>query len=75
MVFIVGRLIGQCPGLTILVTSREVLSEYGAGAFGTGYDRLIGGWLRTNFSHTKAPGGVGTAPQTTLDIWQRSAAP
>ncbi len=67
--------ISRMRAVQFAVTSRDALSEYGAGAFGTGYDRLIGGWLRTNFSHTQAPGGVGTSPQTTLDIWQRSAAP
>lgn len=68
------RAIVRMHAVQLAITSREDLSEYGAGAFGTGYDRLIGGWLRTNFSRTQAPGGAGT-PQTTLDIWQRSAAP
>ena len=69
------RAIARLHAVQLAVTDRKALSEYGAGAFGTGYDRLLGAWLRRDFSRSDAPVGAGTPPQTTLDIWQRSAAP
>lgn len=55
------------------ITDRTPLTRYEAGAFGIGYDRLVGAWLRQNFTHIRTlRGRTGSddAPRT-LDVWLR----
>jgi hypothetical protein len=56
----------------LAVTDRTPLTRYGKGAFGVGYDRKVGAWLRTNFTHLNTLRGSsdGGAPRI-LDVWLR----
>jgi hypothetical protein len=48
-------------------------SEYGQGAFGEGFDRRLGAWLRRDFRRVATYRGAGDGAMT-IDLWQRSAA-
>lgn len=55
------------------ITDRTPLTRYETGPFGIGYDRIVGEWLRKNFTHiTTLRGRTGSddAPRT-LDVWLR----
>ena len=60
-------------GLRFAITDRTPLTRYRRGAFGIGYDRVIGSWLRTNFSHFTTLRGpsAGTEDPRILDVWLR----
>jgi hypothetical protein len=57
----------------LAVTDRAPLTRYAKGPFGVGYDRLIGAWLRRDFTHlATVRGTAGGADQPrTLDVWLR----
>ncbi len=57
-------------GVRLAVTDRRPFTEYGQTSFGGSFDRLLAGWIRSNFAHvaTLAPGPGGTH---TLDVWIR----
>jgi hypothetical protein len=59
--------------LRLAIVDRTSLDRYEHGAFGTGYDRRIGAWLRKNFTHTTTLRGptVGGAGPRILDVWLR----
>jgi hypothetical protein len=59
--------------LRLAIIDRNPLPRYERGAFGTGYDRRIGAWLRTNFTHISTLRGpaVGSGDPRTLDVWLR----
>jgi hypothetical protein len=59
--------------LRLAITDRTTLDRYGKGAFGVGYDRRIGAWLRKDFDHIMTLRGsdsAGNRPRT-LDVWLR----
>jgi hypothetical protein len=59
--------------LRLAIVDRTPLARYEHGAFGVGYDRRIGEWLRKNFTHTttlRGPSAGGAAPRI-LDVWLR----
>ncbi len=60
-------------GLRFAITDRTPLTRYRRGPFGIGYDRVIGAWLRTNFSHFTTLRGpsAGTEDPRILDVWLR----
>jgi hypothetical protein len=60
-------------GVRLVITDRTPLVRYETGAFGTGYARRVGAWLRNNFDHIttlRGSGSAGTQPRT-LDVWLR----
>lgn len=59
--------------LRLAIVDRNPLPRYAHGAFGTGYDRRIGAWLRTNFTHISTLRGAaaGSSDPRTLDVWLR----
>jgi Dolichyl-phosphate-mannose-protein mannosyltransferase len=64
----------QASGVRFAITDRTPLTRYEKGPFGLGYDRLVGDWIRTNFTrittlHGRIAGGD-DAPRT-LDVWLR----
>lgn len=67
--------IARLSAVRLAVTDRNPPQGYGAGAFGTGYDRELGTWLRQNFRHVATLRGGPVDQQTTtrtLDLWKRS---
>ena len=60
----------QDTGLTLAITDRRPLTEYGQGAFGTTFDRHLGAWLQSHFRHAAVLRGAGEQP-IALDIWMR----
>jgi hypothetical protein len=59
--------------LRLAIIDRNPLPRYESGAFGTGYDRRIGAWLRKNFTHISTLRGAadGSSDPRTLDVWLR----
>lgn len=59
--------------LRLAITDRNPLPRYDSGAFGIGYDRRIGAWLRKNFTHISTLRGAadGSSDPRTLDVWLR----
>jgi dolichyl-phosphate-mannose-protein mannosyltransferase len=59
-------------GLRLAIVDRAPLTRYAHGPFGVGYDRLIGAWLRRNFTHTTTlRGSAGGSEARSLDVWLR----
>ncbi len=64
------RAIAHLHDVRLAVTDRTPLTLYGSGPFGTGYDRVLGNWLRRDFTLAQTIRGEGDTPRT-LDIWTR----
>jgi hypothetical protein len=47
-----------------------LLREYGNGAFGTTFDRVLNTWVTTHFHRVATVSGSGERPLQ-LDIWER----
>jgi hypothetical protein len=60
-------------GLRLAIVDRRPVVRYEHGTFGVEYDRLVGAWLRKNFTHTMTLRGpsVGGAEPRILDVWLR----
>jgi hypothetical protein len=57
-------------GLRLAVLDRRSLREYGNGAFGTTFDRVLNTWVTTHFHRVATVSGSGERPLQ-LDIWER----
>jgi hypothetical protein len=59
--------------LRLAIVDRRPVVRYDHGSFGVEYDRLVGAWLRKNFTHTKTLRGpsAGGAEPRILDVWLR----
>jgi hypothetical protein len=59
--------------LRLAIVDRRPLTRYEHGIWGVEYDRLVGAWLRKNFTHTTTLRGpsVGGAEPRILDVWLR----
>jgi hypothetical protein len=60
-------------GTRLAITDRKPLTRYEHGAWGVEYDRLVGAWLRKNFTRIsvlRGPAAGGDEPRT-LDVWLR----
>ena len=56
----------------LAITDRTPLSRYRRGAFGVGYDRLLGAWLRRDFTRLTTLRGTDAAGhERSLDVWLR----
>jgi hypothetical protein len=55
----------------VAVLDRRALKEYGNGAFGSTFDRVLHAWVTTRFHRVATVGGSGDRPLE-LDIWERS---
>ena len=58
-------------GVRIAILDRRPLTDYGAGAFGIGYDRLLGAEIARHFVLVRRVKGAGGLD---LEIWQRRTA-
>jgi hypothetical protein len=59
--------------LRLAIVDRRPLTRYEHGTWGVEYDRLMGAWLRKNFTHTttlRGPSAGGEEPRI-LDVWLR----
>jgi hypothetical protein len=54
----------------VVVLDRRALKEYGNGAFGSTFDRVLHTWVTTRFHRVATVGGSGARPLE-LDIWER----
>jgi hypothetical protein len=54
----------------VVVLDRRALKEYGNGAFGSTFDRVLHAWVTTRFTRVATVGGSGERPLE-LDIWER----
>ena len=54
----------------VVVLDRRALKEYGNGAFGSTFDRVLHAWVTTRFQRVATVGGSGERPLE-LDIWER----
>jgi hypothetical protein len=54
----------------VAVLDRRALKEYGNGAFGSTFDRVLHSWVTTRFHRVATVGGSGERPLQ-LDIWER----
>ncbi|QEC50095.1 hypothetical protein FSW04_22645 [Baekduia soli] len=63
----------QDRGVRLAVIDRTQLALYHHGAFGVGYDRIVGAWLHTHFAHITTIRGTAAADgqPRTLDVWLR----
>jgi hypothetical protein len=57
-------------GVRVAVLDRRALREYGNGAFGTTFDRVLNTWVTTHFHRVATVSGSGERPLQ-LDIWER----
>ena len=60
----------EAADVRVAVLDRRSLTEYGNGAFGSTFDRVLHHWVTTNFTHVATVGGSGDRPLE-LDIWER----
>ncbi|MCW2986676.1 MAG: hypothetical protein JWR63_4246, partial [Conexibacter sp.] len=63
----------EAAHLRLAIVDRRPLTRYEHGTWGVEYDRLVGAWLRKNFTHTttlRGPSAGGTEPRI-LDVWLR----
>lgn len=59
-------------GVRLAITDTTPLARYRRGAFGVGYDRLLGAWLRRDFTRfTTLRGTDAAGHERTLDVWIR----
>ena len=64
----------EAANLRFAITDRTPLTRYETGAFGIGYDRIVGDWIRNNFTHITTLRGQTTGGDNadrTLDVWLR----
>jgi hypothetical protein len=54
----------------VVVLDRGALKDYGNGAFGSTFDRVLHAWVTTHFTRVATVGGSGDRPLK-LDIWER----
>jgi hypothetical protein len=54
----------------VAVLDRRALKDYGNGAFGSTFDRVLHAWVTTRFRRVATVGGSGERPLQ-LDIWER----
>ena len=54
----------------VVVLDRRALKDYGNGAFGSTFDRVLHAWVTTRFQRVATVGGSGERPLE-LDIWER----
>ena len=61
----------EAAHVRVAVIDRRALKEYGNGAFGSTFDRVLHAWVTTRFHRVATVGGSGDRPLE-LDIWERS---
>ncbi len=64
--------IARMGNVRLVVADRTPLTLYDHGSFGTTFDRVLSGWLRSDFVRVASPHGEGAAPRT-LDVWRRTS--
>jgi hypothetical protein len=60
----------EAADVRVVVLDRRALKEYGNGAFGSTFDRVLHAWVTTRFQRVATVGGSGERPLE-LDIWER----
>jgi hypothetical protein len=60
----------EAADVRVAVLDRRELSEYGNGAFGSTFDRVLHAWVTAHFTRIATVGGSGDRPFK-LDIWER----
>ena len=60
----------EAADVRVVVLDRRALKEYGNGAFGSTFDRVLHAWVTTRFQRVATVGGGGERPLE-LDIWER----
>jgi hypothetical protein len=60
----------DAAGVRIAVLERRALKDYGNGAFGGTFDRVLHAWVTTRFQRVATVGGSGER-SLKLDIWER----
>jgi hypothetical protein len=60
----------DAAGVRVAVLDRRALREYGNGAFGSTFDRVLHTWVTTHFQRVATVSGSGERPLQ-LDIWER----
>ena len=59
----------EAAGVRLAVLDRRSLTEYGNGAFGATFDRVLGEWVKTHFVRVATVRGAGER-SLELDIWK-----
>ena len=54
----------------LVITDRRAWADYGQGAFGGTFDRILGTWIRTHFHHQTTLRSRGLESRA-LDVWTR----
>jgi hypothetical protein len=63
----------QIARVRLAITDRTPVTRYGKGPWGVGYDRRLGAWIRSNFTHLTTLRGTAAGGDTPriLDVWLR----